>query len=101
MRLLKKFEAPHRYSTHTSKLVERLVEGLEELGLGITTPLDRYAAIITFEYRDPYALAEKLRRDGIVVSPRPGIIRVSPHVYNTIEEVEAFIEIVKRYIKNI
>jgi selenocysteine lyase/cysteine desulfurase len=101
MRLLKKFEAPHRYSTHTSKLVERLVEGLEELGLRITTPLDRYAAIITFEYRDPYALAEKLRREGIVVSPRPGIIRVSPHVYNTIEEVEAFIETVKRYIKNI
>jgi selenocysteine lyase/cysteine desulfurase len=98
MRLLKRFEAPYRYATHTSKLIDRVVDGLKELGLKITTPLDRRAAIITFQYRDPYTLAERLRREGVVVSPRPSIIRLSPHVYNTMEEVETFLEKLKELI---
>jgi len=98
MKLLKRFEAPHRYESHTSKLVERLAEGVEEMGLRVTTPLDRRAAILTFQYRDPYGLAEKLGAEGIVVSPRPGIIRVSPHIYNTMEEVERFLEILKKLV---
>lgn len=92
MKLLKRFEAPQRFESHTSRLVERLFNGIEELGLRLRTPRDSHAAIVTFEHRDPYGLAEKLSRERIIVSPRPGIIRVSPHFYNTIEEVEIFLE---------
>lgn len=100
MRLLKRFEAIYRYNTHTSRLVERLMDGIEDLGLRLRTPRDRHAAIVTFEHKDPYDLAEKLRSRGIVVSPRPGIIRVSPHLYNTADEIEAFLENLKRYINS-
>jgi len=99
IRLLKRFEAPYRYRSHTSRLIERLVNGLEGLGLRVTTPRERLAAIVTFEYRDPYSLAEILRREKIVVSPRPGIIRVSPHVYNTVDEIESLIDVIKRGAK--
>lgn len=92
MKLLKRFEAAQRFESHTSKLVERLFNGIEELGLRLRTPRDSHAAIVTFEHKDPYGLAEKLARERITVSPRPGIVRVSPHFYNTTEEIEAFLE---------
>ena len=72
---------------------------MEDLGLRLKTPRDSHAAIVVFEYRDPYGLAEKLSSRGIIISPRPGIIRVSPHLYNTIEEIEIFLEQLKKNIK--
>ncbi len=73
------------------------MEGLEEAGFEIVTPRDegRRAGIVVFKARDPYAIAGTLERRGIVVSARPGIIRVSPHFYNTIEEIEAILEHLK------
>ncbi|WP_243668257.1 aminotransferase class V-fold PLP-dependent enzyme [Vulcanisaeta sp. JCM 16161] len=100
MKLLLRYEVPHRFEEHTKRLVERLANSLGDLGLRITTPLDSHAAILTFEYSEPYDLAEFLSRNGIVVSPRPGIIRVSPHGYNTIEDIEKLIDALRIYIKS-
>lgn len=100
MKLLLKYEVPHRFEEHTSRLIMHLADSLGDLGLKVTTPLDSHAAILTFEYSDPYGLAEFLGRNGIVVSPRPGIIRVSPHGYNTVEEVERLIEALRAYIRS-
>ncbi len=97
LKLLTHYDASGRYGAHTSRLVERLMEGLEEAGFEIVTPRDegRRAGIVVFKARDPYAIAGTLERRGIVVSARPGIIRVSPHFYNTIEEIEAILEHLK------
>lgn len=102
MKLLLKYEVPHRFEEHTSKLIMRLADSLggDLGGLKITTPLNSHAAILTFEYSDPYGLAEFLSRNGIVVSPRPGTIRVSPHGYNTVEEIERLIEALRAYIRS-
>lgn len=101
MRLLLRYEVPHRFEEHTSRLIRHLADSLggDLGGLKVTTPLESHAAILTFEYSDPYGLAELLGRDGIVVSPRPGTIRVSPHGYNTVDEIEKFIEALRAYIR--
>ncbi len=99
MRLLLRYEVPHRFEEHTNRLIRHLADSLGDLGLKVTTPLDGHAAILTFEYSDPYGLAEFLGRNGIVVSPRPGTIRVSPHGYNTVDEIEKFIEALRVYIR--
>ncbi|WP_069807261.1 aminotransferase class V-fold PLP-dependent enzyme [Vulcanisaeta thermophila] len=99
MRLINKYELPNRFADHTSTLFRRLVEGLSNLGLRVTTPLDSHAAIVTFEFRDPYNLANYLSKHGVVVSPRPGIIRVSPHAYNTVDEVDRFLELMSKYLR--
>lgn len=98
LKLIKRYDAPGRYESHTSKLVERLIEGLEEAGFEVVTPRDagRRAGVVTFKAKDPYSIAESLERHGVVVSARPGIIRVSPHFYNTMDEVEAFLNHLKR-----
>ncbi|MGC9152513.1 MAG: aminotransferase class V-fold PLP-dependent enzyme [Vulcanisaeta sp.] len=100
IKLLIKYEVPWRFEGHTKKLIEMLYSSLSELGLRVTTPMDSHASIITFEYRDPYGLAKFLSDNGIIVSPRPGIVRVSPHAYNTVEEVERFIDVVRSYVKS-
>ncbi len=66
--------------------------GLEEIGCEITSPrgIEEQSGIICF--RHPRIEAEELflslSEAGAVVSLREGSIRVSPHFYNTEEEIE-------------
>jgi selenocysteine lyase/cysteine desulfurase len=43
----------------------------------------------------PRDLVRRCRDAGIVINQRAGRLRVSPHVYNTIEEIERLIEVIK------
>ncbi len=72
------------------------MDGIEDSGYTLYTPRDRFAAIVSFKIKDSYRVASILRREGIIVSARPGLVRVSPHFYTTLEEVEVFIEAIKR-----
>jgi selenocysteine lyase/cysteine desulfurase len=45
--------------------------------------------------RDPAELVKRCRSAGIVVNNRLGRLRLSPHAYNTIEEIDRFIDCVK------
>jgi kynureninase len=46
---------------------------------------------------DPGAAVRHLAREGIIVDYRPGHVRVSPHFYNTEDEVERCIEILAAF----
>jgi len=98
LNMLKKYDAPGKYNSHTSKIIEMLMNGIEELGLKVITPRESYAAIVSFEHKNPKELANYLKSRNVIVSSRPGVIRLSPHFYNTIEEAEKFLEILKQYI---
>jgi cysteine desulfurase/selenocysteine lyase len=50
---------------------------------------------------DPQALWKKLLEKKVVVSPRGGGIRVSPHFYNTFDEIDLFLERVRESIREI
>jgi selenocysteine lyase/cysteine desulfurase len=75
-------------------LNNRLVEGLERKKKKITSPLEpaRRSGIVTFEVEDATQLSRKLLREHIVVAPRANTLRVSPHFYNTEQEVDTFLE---------
>jgi cysteine desulfurase/selenocysteine lyase len=90
------YRAPELFENHTRKLVERLIEGFEDLGYELYTARGRHAAIVSFKHRSPIQLAEHLGRAGVVVSGRPGLVRVSPHFYNTHEDVDNFLETLRR-----
>lgn len=78
-------------------LTELLRSGLEAAGFEIATPREphRSAGIITG--RNPKAessvLHQRLTDAGIVCSLRENLLRVSPHFYNTAEEVRRFLEV--------
>ena len=76
--------------------VERLTGRIVDWALGTTdvrlvTPpeRERRAGIVAVAPRDAKAASERLTRAGVVHSFREGAIRLSPHFYNTEDEIDA------------
>ena len=71
-------------------LTERLVRALRGGGFEPRVPGDpaRRSAIVTVPHPDPTGAVAALAARGIIVDARPGIVRFSPHFYNTVDEVE-------------
>jgi selenocysteine lyase/cysteine desulfurase len=76
---------------HVNALDERLIAGADELGATVVTPREpeRRGALVCIRSTDAPALVAALAGDGIVTSERDGNLRVSPHAYNTVEDIEA------------
>ena len=76
---------------HVNALDERLIAGADELGATVVTPREpeRRGALVCIRSTDAPALVAALAGDGIVTSERDGNLRVSPHAYNTVEDIDA------------
>jgi len=76
---------------HVRKLTELLIEGVDELGGTVVTPRDpnRRGALVCVKSTDAERLVAELAKEGIVTSSRDGNLRVSPHAYNTPEDIKA------------
>lgn len=79
-------------------LTDRLIEAVKALGLELQTPEERQnrSGIVNFKIDKPAEVVQRLRQNGIVVSARANGIRVSPHFYNTEEEIDKLIKEVKK-----
>ena len=84
-----------RIERHIAGLRERLAAGLRALGANVLERSGSHAAsgILTFsvESRESVALGRALQSEGFVTTWRANGIRVSPHGYNTLGEIEAFL----------
>lgn len=76
------------------KLTERLLDGVRMKLKKVTSPdgKERRSGIVTFEVEGAQTLARKLQQEGVVVAPRVNTLRVSPHFYNTEEEIDKLLE---------
>lgn len=45
--------------------------------------------------RDPKALLKQCKTVGVIVNLRGGRLRISPHAYNTFEEIDRFVNVIK------
>jgi selenocysteine lyase/cysteine desulfurase len=74
-----------------------LIEGLLEMGCELQTPIDELErhAIINFRAKNIDRIMNELTKNGIIVSQRMSGIRVSPHFYNTKDEIGKLLEILK------
>jgi cysteine desulfurase/selenocysteine lyase len=74
-------------------LNERLVEGLRSRGKRITSPLEkeRRSGIVTFQVDDATQVSRKLQQERVIVAPKVNTIRVSPHFYNTDDEIDTLL----------
>ncbi|MDQ3973768.1 MAG: aminotransferase class V-fold PLP-dependent enzyme [Actinomycetota bacterium] len=83
---------------HVSGLGDRACAGLAEAGATVLSDRSDHgrSGIVTFALgdEDPAALAEALRARAIVCSPRGGGVRLSPHGYNTPEEIDRLVDAV-------
>jgi len=80
------------------KLTDCLIDATKDLGLKLQTPEEKScrSGIVNFKISKPQKLVEKLNKKGIAVSARSHGMRVSPHFYNTEEEIDRLMEEVKR-----
>ena len=83
-------------------LTRYLLDGLKDLGVRVNTPIDsvEHAGIVTYtleSYENNVESYEALRRNGVNVAHRYsagiGGIRVSPHFFNTEEEIDEALKI--------
>lgn len=81
-------------------LTERACEGLAGKGYRVVTPRDEpgeRSGIVVFERPGATAaehrrLVNDLENQGVVIALRGGRLRMSPHAYNTVEDVDRVIE---------
>ncbi|MDX1675921.1 MAG: aminotransferase class V-fold PLP-dependent enzyme, partial [Longimicrobiales bacterium] len=78
-------------------LTERLVERADAAGftMNLAPDADARSAIVMIEHPDPHAAVDALAGAGIIVDARPGYVRVSPHFYNTEDEIDRFVDVLQ------
>ncbi|HSK19988.1 MAG TPA: aminotransferase class V-fold PLP-dependent enzyme [Longimicrobiales bacterium] len=78
-----------------SDLTEHLLVRLEEAGLSFRGATDATArsALVMIPHEDPAGAVQRLADHDIIVDSRPGYVRVSPHFYNTHDEIDRFVQV--------
>jgi cysteine desulfurase/selenocysteine lyase len=78
-------------------LTSRLIEAVKERRLKLQTPEEQEyrSGIVNFLIDKPKRRVKRLSRKGIIVSARAHGIRVSPHFYNTEEEIDQLVKELK------
>jgi selenocysteine lyase/cysteine desulfurase len=89
---------PPAIANHVMRLAGRLTSwAADRSDVRLVTPSDprHRAGVIAIAPRDPQAVSARLTRAGIVHALREGAIRLSPHGYNTLEEVDRALAIME------
>ena len=79
-------------------LTDHLITRCEERGfrLRLAGP-DRRSAIVMVHHDDPPGAVRHLADHDVIVDHRPGYVRVSPHFYNTEEEVDRCVDVLASF----
>lgn len=83
-------------AAHIAGLAETLLRGTKRLGVKAKTPGNSMGPLIVLQSKDAAALVAKLAAEGIVCSSRHDGLRLALHVYNTLEDVAAVLQVLER-----
>jgi selenocysteine lyase/cysteine desulfurase len=87
---------PARIEARVLHLTARLMEGLRGKGYELVSS-DREgerSGVVCFRVQgDPLEVLARAQAEKIVVAVRVGVVRVSPHFYNTEEEIDHFLSL--------
>jgi selenocysteine lyase/cysteine desulfurase len=85
--------------SHVQQLVDQFRNGLDEMGATIVTPSERErrGAMVAVASTDENALVALLDAAGIGASCRDGNLRVSMHLYNSTEDVDACLRALRKH----
>jgi len=89
-----------RVETQIKTLTDRLASGLEERGyrLAVQREADDWSGVVSFssERHAPEELHARLAQARVSTSVREGRVRVSPHFYNTADEIDTLLAALPR-----
>ena len=76
-------------------LAQRLIDGGRERGLLLFGPTDvaRKTASTAFVVSDSHAVESAMRERGVLASARGPVIRLAPHYYSTLDDVDTALDV--------
>jgi len=83
---------------HINRLAQSLLSTARDLGIRAKTPTDSAGPLVVLQATDSTLLVQKLAENGIVASNRHDGLRISFHVYNTMDDVKAVTEVLSKNI---
>jgi len=83
-------------SQHIESLAQSLLSHARDLGIVTKTPAESAGPLVVLHCHDSAELLKMLSQNNIVASNRFDGVRISFHVYNTLEDVDAVIEVLKK-----
>jgi selenocysteine lyase/cysteine desulfurase len=85
-------------AAQVQRLTKSLMNRAIELGIRVKTPPESTGPLVVLHSRDSNLLVQKLAASGIVASNRHDGLRISFHVYNTMDDVNAVLEVLQKNI---
>jgi selenocysteine lyase/cysteine desulfurase len=81
-----------------SMLTDRLADGLANSGVRVIDKKLRAPHVLSLAFPKGMApdLPKKLAAENVYAAPRLGRLRISPHVYNDEEDVDRFVEVLRK-----
>ena len=94
---------PATVKAHNDRLIDRMFAGLPASGIRPASPLDSaargpYGCIRASSPDQTRALFEALKGARVIVSLRQGNIRVSPHLYNTEDDIDRLLAVARGHL---
>jgi cysteine desulfurase/selenocysteine lyase len=80
-------------------LWRELHAALSALDIEVVTPPSAHAGILSCKLPEMPGIKDALAREHVYVEERAGLLRVSPHFYNTSEDIGAFVEQLRRVLR--
>jgi selenocysteine lyase/cysteine desulfurase len=78
-----------KIAQHIKSLTRALIDGARDLKIKLKTPVDTVGPLVVLQMKDSDAMVKKMAAENIVVSNRMDGLRVSFHLYNTLDDVHA------------
>ena len=83
---------------HIKTLTQSLLSCARDLGIRTKTPADSAGPLVVLQCQDSNAMVQKFAESDIVASNRHDGLRISFHVYNTMDDVQAIAGVLKKNI---
>ena len=78
-----------KIAQHIKRLTRALMDGARDLKIKVKTPAESVGPLVVLQMKDADAMVKKMAAENIVVSNRMDGLRLSFHVYNTLDDVHA------------
>ena len=89
----------NRIYGHVDALWRELYASVAALNVEIVTPETAHAGIMSCMLPDAREVKDALAAESVFVEERVGLLRISPHLYNTSEDIAAFVERLDRLLQ--
>lgn len=85
-------------AAHIKSLTQSLLSNARDLGIRVKTPANSVGPLVVLQSKDSTLLVRKLADSDIVASNRSDGLRIAFHVYNTMDDVKAVVQVLKSNI---